>query len=268
MHLAIGRAARIRRLGGCFLGLGAFGLLLQSPVKAEVIQFSSSLDGNQSIAINSTALATRTGTGSGSVTFDTDTGDISLTLSFSGLIATDITTGTPGINPDGTMTPMGTVSGNDLPGAGILLAHFHVGAPGVNGPIPIDLFTQMGPAPGVVADFASGATAGSLSASFNLFDLAGDDGVLLNNVLLQGDGNGCASNPPSPTCGFIDALLQGQTYFNIHTFNNPFGEIRGQINRVAVAPEPASLSLLGLALAGAALAARSARRRERYEPRS
>jgi hypothetical protein len=43
----------------------------------------------------------------------------------------------------------------------------------------------------------------------------------------------------------ITGIEAGQTYFNIHTMNNPGGEIRGQL-----VPEPASLLLLGSALLG------------------
>jgi len=247
------RFGRAVLFGACGLALG-----VAQTARADILQFTSSLNGAQSVAINSTALATRTGTGSGSVFLDTDTGDISLTLSFTGLIPTDITTGPAGTNPDGTPTMTG-VSGNDLAGAGILLAHFHVGAPGVNGPIPIDLFTQMGPAPGVVADFGIGATSGTLTAMFNLIDLAGGvDGVLKAGVPLIGDAVGCGLNPPSPTCGFLDALISDQTYFNIHTLNNPFGEIRGQILLVA-APEPAGIALLLLGVAGLLVVRRSRR---------
>ena len=45
----------------------------------------------------------------------------------------------------------------------------------------------------------------------------------------------------------IAGIEGGQTYFNIHTVNNPGGEIRSQL---FPAPEPASLVLLGSALLG------------------
>ena len=47
---------------------------------------------------------------------------------------------------------------------------------------------------------------------------------------------------------FINGLLNGQTYLNIHTQMFPGGEIRGQLQAV---PEPATLLLLGTSLMAA-----------------
>jgi hypothetical protein len=45
----------------------------------------------------------------------------------------------------------------------------------------------------------------------------------------------------------VAGIESEMTYFNIHTTNNPSGEIRSEL---FAAPEPASLALLGSALLG------------------
>ena len=96
--------------------------------------------------------------------------------------------------------------------------HIHDGAAGVNGPI-ITPFNQ-------ASFFTDTATGMDIFASGVAFDL-----------------------------GFVDELLTGQMYFNLHTLTNPGGEIRGQIDAI---PEPASALLvaIGLACLGARARAR------------
>jgi hypothetical protein len=81
-----------------------------------------------------------------------------------------------------------------------IAGHFHVGGPGVAGPIVIDLAP-----PGVTDDFS---LSGTVSAS------------ALQPRLDRGIRN---------FDDFIQALVGGQIYVNMHSTANPSGEIRGQL---------------------------------------
>jgi hypothetical protein len=83
-------------------------------------------------------------------------------------------------------------------------AHFHVGGPGVAGPTVVNVAFPAG-----------------ISNDFNLSGSA-----TATNLLVRGD-QGIRSWED-----FLQALIGGQTYLNIHSVVNPGGEIRGQVLRV------------------------------------
>src|SRR3954469_19810163 len=90
-------------------------------------------------------------------------------------------------------------------------------------------------------DFPLGVTSGTYSSP--VFDLTqpgiyNPDFITLKGGLAQAE------------AALIAGIEGGQTYFNIHTLNNPGGEIRSQLFPVS---EPASLAILSSALLGLGL---------------
>ncbi|NCT82974.1 MAG: CHRD domain-containing protein [Comamonadaceae bacterium] len=91
--------------------------------------------------------------------------------------------------------------------------------------------------------FPGGVTAGSYDHLFDLLD-AGS----WNPSFVTAHGG----TPAMAEADFLTGLAQGKAYLNIHTTQFPGGEIRGFLTAVTALPEPASLALAGMALAGLA----------------
>lgn len=83
----------------------------------------------------------------------------------------------------------------------VVAAHIHRGQAGDNGPVGVTLFS-------------GGPTS--------------DDGVLAQGTITApDDGNGCGWESLDDV---LAAMRAGETYVNVHTLDNPPGEIRGQVH--------------------------------------
>ena len=88
--------------------------------------------------------------------------------------------------------------------SGTQQAHFHVGGPGTPGPIVVNI-----------------AVPAQISNDYTLSGTANASSLIPRTD--QGIGS---------WDDFIQSLMGGQTYLNVHSNNNPAGEIRGQVLRV------------------------------------
>ena len=104
----------------------------------------------------------------------------------------------PNMNEDSISYTVNVVDVDD-----ITQAHIHIGNIGENGPVVVTLFKTDTPADENITDVLA-------------------------------EGNATAANLEGPMAGkhisdLITAMQNGTTYVNIHTVENPMGEIRGQI---------------------------------------
>ena len=98
--------------------------------------------------------------------------------------------------------------------------------------------------------FPLGVSSGSFS---NVYDTS------LASTYRAGFITANGGTPDSAEAALFAGLRAGQAYFNIHSDTSPSGEIRGFLVET---PEPASLSLVGVALLGLAFVRRRAASRD------
>lgn len=169
---------------------------------------------------------------------------IVFTTSLSGA-AEEPPTGSPGTGhatvtiDDATSTMSVSVSFADLIGP-TTVAHIHV----INGPGDLNTADTIGPVATTTPSFVGfpqGVTSGSYAETFDMTAA----GSYRAGFITDSGGTTAAAQAQ-----LFAAIISGRAYLNIHSTFAPGGEIRGFLAPAAV-PEPALLTLLGLALAGA-----------------
>jgi hypothetical protein len=133
-----------------------------------------------------------------------------------------------------------------------IAAHIHCCLPSPLAAANVGVATAVPAFPGFPLNVTSGAY------SSQVFDLT--QALIYNPAFITAQGNIAQAE-----AALIAGLLNSETYLNIHTMLNPGGEIRGFLVPAAAAPEPMTLSLLGLGIGGL-IAARRRRASERISP--
>jgi hypothetical protein len=93
-------------------------------------------------------------------------------------------------------------------GVGVTMAHLHCAPAGVNGPIVAFLFGPADPPVDVSGKLASG--------------------TITNADILPTDGEPCGATINN-VASLYAAILEGRVYANVHTTDNPAGEVRAQL---------------------------------------